>query len=418
MTEQEINKTKNDIENYYSVEATITDAINALEYVGQLSCDYLNTHEKVQELGVTLTPENIDQYLDTGMGIVYNLMKSVLVKFNASYAVLAREFYYLTASGVYLDMIASNYGIVRKQNIKAKVVVKIKLNAGQTLPYLIESGLTLKYNGNDAFILKDNVNFVSSDTAIVFFEAINAGEDKNYIQGQDLSFELRQDDNIDVVNSIIYNSAGALDYENDITVKTRIKFSFEKPSAGSFYQYKSNIYDLFPEISDVFILEVDEQRFKGKVQMWLKLIGGEQGDSNYLSIVKQTLAPISPSTDDIIVKYADKYNVDFATNNIIIYYTTILNTNEKNAIITRVSNLFANMSIGQKLFKSQIIDVIQHQFVNGVESEIAKIKGVEINNMPEIIIPTDNTGQTPIGNPSYVFPVNLTVQNITFSYAV
>jgi len=412
MTEIELQKTIENIEAYYSVEKTLTDEVNAMPYVKQIFCDALNQDPKIVALNIVLTPDNIFDYLDTGFGAVYNTIQSTLAYYNASFALKARNNYYLVAEGVYLDMQASNYGIVRKQNIKARCFVEIKIITGTTLPHVIYAGLTLQYNGTPAFVLKENVVFTSSEKTVAFFEAIDAGEDKNFIQGQDLVLDPRSEDLIDVQNSVIYNSFGAIDYEDDLTLRTRITLSFEKDGAGSLNGYKARIYEMFPFVVDAYIYDVVDDLHKGKVRIWIKLGAGEIGDVNFLDIVKQKIAPLSPATDNIIVKYANQYNVDFSVNNIIVYYSTMLTMDEKLAIVSRIKNLFASSPISGKIYKSQIIDVITHQFIDGVEYEIQKIKGVAIQNLGDIITPTTDPLTQ---DPSFAYPINLTVSNITFT---
>jgi hypothetical protein len=169
---------------------------------------------------------------------------------------------------------------------------------------------------------------------------------------------------------------------------------------------------MFPFVIDAYIYDVVEDLHKGKVRIWIKLGAGEIGDVNFLDIVKQKIAPLSPATDNIIVKYANQYNVDFSVNNIIVYYSTILTMDEKLAIVSRIKNLFASSPISGKIYKSQIIDIITHQFIDGVEYEIQKIKGVAIQNLDDVITPTTDPLTQ---DPSFAYPINLTVSNITFT---
>lgn len=292
----------------------------------------------------------------------------------------------LLAKGAELDNLVKTW-VTRKIDVSSQCLFEIQ-TSNTAYPYLISAGATIKdADGNVLFETLEDFQ-VNGDRASFYFYAISPGEDYNGLSSlTGLVFSPRggtTDENI--LTYQIYPSAGGITYQDDDDLRLDFYNSLSLTSAGSKDNYYYRIKSIFPEITDVYVQEPDIIA-KGTVNIYITMIGGQVYDTNYLDVVKQTIFEKMPTTDSIVIRYATPVTVDLST--LTVYSTSVLSSEEMNAVVSAVNKFFSYNLIGKNVYKSQIIQIISN--VN------SKIKNVTILGIGDSVI----IGETSFANPDF-----------------
>lgn len=274
----------------------------------------------------------------------------------------------------------------RRVNIKAKCLLEVQ-SSSAAYPYIISAGAQIKNSENEILFETLQDTTITGDRASFYFTAINAGAALNGLNSATGLVLLPRAGTTDlnILTYQIYPSAGGVDYESDEELLLRYYSELANLSASSKMKYKYSIKYTFPEVTDVYVKDVDILT-KGTVNIFLSLVGGQIYSTNFLDLVKRTIYARSQVTDSIVMNYATPVTLDLSTT--VITSTSILSQSEKQNIISKINLYFSENTIGATVYKSRLISIIL--------AANTKIVNVTMGLPDEVIV-----GETSFASPDY-----------------